>query len=110
MLLKILEHEGGNHMRKMTWTLSFILVFFSFSISGCYYSSAKNEIKAAEKSFSELKTAGGQIHATYEYCSAETLLEVSKLEAAENDWKAARDFAIRSKLAAQAGLAEVKKK
>ena len=97
-------------MRQRTWALLFILVFFSVSISGCYYFSAKSEMKAAEKSFSELKAAGGQTLVPYEYCSAEKYLEISKLEASENDWKATRDFATRSKSAAEAGLAEVKKK
>ncbi len=78
--------------------------------TGCYYFSAKSEMKAAEKSFSELKAAGGQTFVLYEYCSAEKFLEISKLEANKNDWKAARDFADRSKSAAKAGLAETKKK
>jgi hypothetical protein len=97
-------------MRKRAWAFLFISIFFSFSISGCYYFSAKNEMKAAEKSVSELKAAGGQTLVPYEYCSAEKFLEISKLEAAENDWKAARDFANRSRSAAEAGLAEIKKK
>ncbi len=97
-------------MSKRTWALLFILIFFSFSISGCYYFSAKSEMKAAEKSFSELRAAGGQTLVPYEYCSAEKLLEISKLEAAESDWKAARNFANRSKSAAEAGLVEIKKK
>ncbi len=96
-------------MRK-TWVLLFILIFFSFSISGCYYFSARSEMKAAEKSFSELKTAGGQTLVPYEYCSAEKFLENAKLEANESDWKTARNFAARSKSAAEAGLAVVKKK
>jgi len=110
MLLKILELERGNDVRQRTWALLFILIFFSFSISGCYYSSAKSEMKAAEKPFSELKAAGGRTLVLYEYCSAEKSLEISKLEANENNWKAARDFANRSKSAADAGLAETKKK
>ena len=97
-------------MRKRTWALLFIFISLSFSISGCYYFGAKSEMKAADKSFSELKAAGGQALVPYEYCSAEKLLEVSKLEANENDWKAARDFATRSKSAAEAGLAGIKKK
>lgn len=97
-------------MRQRTWLLLFILIFFSFSISGCYYLSANREMKAAEKSFSELKTAGGQTFVPYEYCSAEKLLEIAKLEAVESDWKTVRDFATRSKAAAEAGLAQIKKK
>jgi len=97
-------------MRQRTWVLLSILIFLSVSISGCYYFSASREMKAAEKAFSELKAAGGQTLVPYEYCSAEKLLEVAKLEAVESDWKTVRDFAIRSKSAAAAGLAEIKKK
>jgi len=67
-------------------------------------------MKAAESSLSELRAAGGQALVPYEYCCAEGYLEISKLEAAESDWKAARDFATRSKSAAGAGLSEIKKK
>jgi len=87
-----------------------VLVFFSFSISGCYYFSARNEMKAAEKLISELKGAGGATLVPYEYTSAEKFLEVSNMEFDENDYKAAKELAIRSKSAAQAGLTEVKKK
>jgi len=97
-------------MRQRAWALLFILIFFSVSVSGCYYFSANREMKAAEKSFTELKAAGGQTLVPYEYCSAEKFLEIAKLEANESDWKATRDFATRSKSAAEAGLAEVKKK
>ncbi len=96
-------------MSERTWVCLFILIFFSFSISGCYFA-ARSEMKAAEKSFSELKAAGGQTMATYEYCTAEKYLEISKLEANDSDWKAAKDFASRSKSASEAGLAAVKKK
>ncbi len=110
MLLKILGVKGGNDMRQRTRALFFILIFFSVSVSGCYYFSANREMKAAEKAFSGLKAAGGQTLVPYEYCSTEKLLEIAKLEAVESDWKATRDFAIRSKSAAEAGLAQIKKK
>ena len=87
-----------------------VLAFFSFSLSGCYYFSARSEMKSAEKLLSDLKAAGGPTLVPYEYTSAEKFLEISVKETEESDWKAARDFAIRSKSAAQAGLAEVKKK
>ena len=87
-----------------------LLVFLSFSLSGCYYFSARSEMKSAEKLLSDLKAAGGPTLVPYEYTSAEKFLEISVMETKEDDWKAARDFAIRSKSAAQAGLAEVKKK
>ncbi len=96
-------------MSQRTWVFLFILIFFSFSISGCYFA-ARSEMKAAEKSFSELKAAGGQTILPYEYCTAEKYLEISKLEANENDWKGAKDFATRSKSAAESGLAGIKKK
>jgi len=97
-------------MGKRIWTFLFILVFFSFSLSGCYYFSATKEMKAAEQLISELKAAGGPTLVPYEYCSAEKFLENAKLEADQSDWKHARDFASRSKSAAEAGLAQVKKK
>ena len=97
-------------MGKRIWTFLFILVFFSFLLSGCYYFSATKEMKAAEQLISELKAAGGPTLVPYEYCSAEKFLENAKLEADQSDWKHARDFASRSKSAADAGLAQVKKK
>ena len=87
-----------------------VLVFFSLSLSGCYYFAAKKEMKNAESVLMELKSAGGATKVPYEYCSAEKFLEISKMEFNENDYKHAREFAARSKSAAQAGLAEVKKK
>lgn len=96
-------------MGKRIWAFLFILVFF-FSLSGCYYSSATKGMKAAEQLISELKAAGGQTLVPYEYTSAEKLLESARLEAGENDWKAANEFATRSQSAAQAGLAQVKRK
>ena len=86
-----------------------VLVFFSFSLSGCYYFSAKKEMKDAEDLIAQLKSAGGPTKATYEYCSAEKLLEVSKMEFNEADYLHAKEFAGKSKSAAQAGLAAVKK-
>ena len=87
-----------------------ILVIFSFALSGCYYFSARKEMKNAEKLLSDLKGEGGPTLVPYEYCSAEAFLEISKMEFSENDFKAAKGFAVRSKSAAEAGLSEVKKK
>jgi hypothetical protein len=67
-------------------------------------------MKAAQQLTSDLKAAGGATLAPYEYCSAESYLGNAKREADESDYKAAKEFAIRSKSAAQAGLAQVKKK
>ena len=97
-------------MDKRSWTFLMVLFFFCFSLSGCYYFSARNEIKTAEKLASQLKGAGGATLVPYEYCSAEKFLEISKMEFNENDFKAAKGFASRSKSAAEAGLAEVQKK
>lgn len=97
-------------MKKIYFTFLFILVFFAFSLSSCNYFSAKKEIGNAEKLISELKGAGGEKKVPYEYCSAEVFLEVSKVEFSQNDFGPAKALAERSKSAAQAGLAEIKKK
>jgi hypothetical protein len=102
--------KGGDCMSKRVWTFFCLIVFLSFSLSGCYYFSAKKEIANAEKSFSELKGSGGEKLAPYEYCSAEKFLEASKVEFADGDYKPAKGFAERSKSASEAGLAAVKKK
>src|SRR5512136_1569965 len=97
-------------MRKGYFVFLFILVFFAFSLSGCHYFSAKKEIANAEKLLSELKGAGGDKKAPYEYCSAEKFLEGARIEFSQNDFGPAKALADRSTSAAQAGLAEVKKK
>jgi hypothetical protein len=97
-------------MSKRGFSLLLVLVFFSLSLSGCYYFSAKKEIQNAQGLVEELKGAGGPTKAPYEYCSAESFLAISKMEFGENDFKHAKGFASRSKAAAEAGLAEVKKK
>ena len=101
--------KGGECMSKRFSILLIVLFFFSFSLSGCYYFAARNEMKAAEQSFSQLKGAEGEKLAPYEYCSAEKFLEISKMEFDQNDYKSAKGFATRSKSAAEAGLTEVKK-
>jgi hypothetical protein len=97
-------------MLKRIGTLSMAVFFLSFSLSGCNYFSAKKEIKNAEKLISELKGAGGEKKAPYEYCSAEKFLEGARIEFSQNDFGPAKALADRSTSAAQAGLAEVKKK
>ena len=97
-------------MKEKRICLLLVLVFFSLSLSGCYYFSAKKEIQNAQGLVEELKSAGGPMKAPYEYCSAESFLAISKMEFGENDFKHAKGFASRSKAAAEAGLAEVKKK
>jgi hypothetical protein len=98
-------------MNRRIWGCLAVFILFSFLLSGCYYFSAKKEIANAEKLLSDLKGAGGETLTPYEYCSAEKFLEMSKTELSEeNDGKTAKGFAERSKSAAEAGLAEVKKK
>ena len=87
-----------------------VLCLLSLVLSGCGYFTVKKEIENVEGLLSELKAAGGAKLVPYEYCSAESFLAVSKLEFAENDFKAAKGFVQRAKSAAEAGLAEVKKK
>ena len=97
-------------MSKRGLTLLLLLVFFSVSVSGCAYFAARNEIKAAERATAELKGAEGEKLAPYEYCSAESFLEISKYVLTENSWELSKEWASRSKSAAEAGLIEVKKK
>jgi len=97
-------------MDRRIWKYLAVFVLFSFLLSGCYYSGAKKEMANAEKAFSDLKGAGGGKLVPYEYCSAESFLEISRVEFDERDYKASKGFAVRSKSAAEAGLAEIKKK
>ena len=101
--------KGGECMNRRVLGLMLVLVFFSVSVSGCAYFAARNEIKAAENATAELKGSGGAKLAPYEYCSAESFLEISKFVLTENSWKVSKEFATRSKSAADAGLIEVKK-
>jgi hypothetical protein len=87
-----------------------VLVFFSVSISGCCYFSAKKEMNTAEKMLGDLKAKGGDKLVPYEYCSAEQFLENAKREANESDWNDAKNFAIRSKSASGAGLSQIQNK
>jgi hypothetical protein len=96
-------------MKKMHLLLV-VLVVFSFLLSGCYYFSANSEIKNAGKLVAELKAAGGDKSVPYDYCAAEKFLEASRIEFGQGDYKPAKELASRSVSAAQAGLAEVKKK
>lgn len=107
-MLKV--QKGGERMGRRFWMILLMFVFFSFSLSGCYYFGAKKEIANAERLLSELKGAGGEKQVPYEYCSAESFLEIAKGEFREKDYSAAKGFAVRSKSASEAGLAEVKKK
>ena len=97
-------------MIKRSFAFLIVLIFFSLSLSGCYYFSATKEMKAAEQSLAQLKAAGGATLVPYEYTSAEAYLEVSRTEFSEPGYKPAAEFARRSIAASQAGLAEIQKK
>jgi hypothetical protein len=100
--------KGGETMGRRTWVFLAILIVFSFLISGCYYFAAQKEMKNASSLLSELKAMNGAKLVPYEYCSAEKFLEMSQGEANENDFKHSKDFAVRSKSAAEAGISKVK--
>ena len=101
--------KGGEMMRKRTLGFLTMVVIFSFLISGCAYFSSQKEMKSASQQLSELKGMDGAKKVPYEYCSAEKLLEASNKEFAHGDYPSARDFAVRSQSAAQAGLSQVRK-
>jgi hypothetical protein len=64
----------------------------------------------AEAALAELKARGGATKTPYEYCSAESFLEMSQMEMSQNDFPHARQFAVISQSASQAGLTEALKK
>ena len=97
-------------MIKRSFAFLIVLIFFTLSLSGCYYFSATKEMKAAQQSLAQLKAAGGEKQVPYEYTLAEQYLEVSKVEFSEPGYKPAAEFARRSSAASQAGLAEIQKK
>jgi len=86
-----------------------LVVLFSFTLSGCYYWSARKEMKEAALLVEQLKAADGLNKVPYEYTSAEKFLEISRLEYDGNDYKGAQKFATISKAKAQEGLSQVKK-
>ena len=97
-------------MSRHLWATFTILFLLSSLLPGCMYFSAKKEMQRAEETISEMRVGGGQKAVPYEYTSAEKFLEVSRMEFDENDYKAARDLAIRSKASGEAGLSGMKKK
>ncbi len=97
-------------MHKQIWAWVLVLGFLSFSLSGCYYFSAKDQMRNAGSALSNLKSQGGEKLVPYEYCSAERFLELSRMEFDENDYKQSKTFAERSRAAAEAGLSQVKKR
>jgi len=88
-----------------------LIVCFLFPFtSGCYYWSAKKEMGKADATLAELKAKGGATKTPYEYCSAESFLQISKTEFSRNYYQQAKQFAITSQSASQAGLTEAQKK
>ena len=95
------------------WNLKLLLMtlcLLSFILSGCGYHATKKEIATVERMVSELKASEGDKLVPYEYCSAESFLQVSKYRFAENNFKQARIFLGRAKSAAETGLKKVKGK
>ena len=98
-------------MLRRVLTLVLILCFLLPFASGCcYYWPAKKEMGKAEAALAELKAKGGATKAPYEYCSAESFLQISKMEFSQNDFVQAKKFAITSQSASQAGIIEAQKK
>jgi hypothetical protein len=95
---------------KRSGALLLVLIFLGFSLSGCYYFAAKNQMETSERLISDLKARGGEKLVPYEYASAEGFLEVARREYNDNDYKSAKDFSDRSRAAAEQGLAEIQKK
>ena len=96
--------KGGDIMRKGIWGCLVVLLVLSLFTSGCYYFSAKKEIESAQQAVNALKGQGGPTKVPYEYCSAEKFLEMARGEFSQNDFAHAKEFAIRSKAAADAGM------
>ena len=102
--------KGGECMLRRVLVSVLIVCFLLPFISGCAYWPAKKEMGKAEAALAELKAKGGATKAPYEYCSAESFLQMSKMEFGENDFQRAKQFAITSQSASQAGLTEAQKK
>jgi hypothetical protein len=101
--------KGGEMMHRRTLGFLTIIVILSFLVSGCYYFSSIREGHNAERAIEELKAMDGQKLAPYELTSAEQLMAISNREFNQLDFGNSRDFAVRSKLAAEAGIDEAKK-
>ena len=97
-------------MSKRNGLFLMLFVLIPFLLLGCGAQEARNQIQSAEKAFADLKTAGGEKLAPYEYCSAESYLGISKMFYSRTQYKNTMEFVARSKSASEAGLVEVKKK
>ena len=101
--------KGGETMKRSCAFL-LVLVFLGFSLSGCYYFSARNQMKTTEGLISDLKARGGEKLVPYDYGSAESFMEVARREYNDGDYKSAKEFLDRSRAAAEQGLTEIQKK
>ncbi len=97
-------------MGRRNWVFLAIFILIPLLLYGCGFYETRDQIRSAEKSLSDLKAAGGEKLAPYEYCSAEAYLGISKMFYDKAQYKTAGEFVGRSKSASDAGLAEVKKK
>jgi len=97
-------------MSKRIWLFFAMFVLIPFLLSGCGFYETRDQVRTAEKSLGDLKSAGGEKLAPYEYCSAEQYLGISKVFFNRAEYKNTREFVARSKSASEAGLIEVKKK
>jgi hypothetical protein len=104
-----MRHSRGEVMGGRRGAVLTVLFILCFLVSGCYYFSAKKDMKEATGLVSQLKGMDGAKKAPYDYTSAEKNLEISNMEFQQNDFKAAKAFAERSKSAAQSGLTQIKK-
>ena len=97
-------------MSRKVWLSLIFFVLIPFFLFGCGFYETRNQIQSAEKSFADLKAAGGEKLAPYEYCSAEAYLGISKMFYDKAQYKDAGKFVSHSKSASEAGLAQIKKK
>ncbi len=102
--------KGGECMGRRTCYCLIVLILIPLLLSGCGFQEARDQIRSAERSFADLKAAGGEKLTPYEYCSAEAYLGMSKMFFDKAQYKASLEFVGRSKSASTAGLAEVHKK
>ncbi len=97
-------------MKQKSWVLLFVFTLFCLVSPGCSYFAARDQIRDADRLVSDLSAGGGEKLVPYEYCSAEAFLDISRMGFDDYDYKAAKEFADRSKAAAEEGLSKVKSK
>ena len=102
--------KGGETMGKRIGLSLTVFILIAFLLSGCGFYETRDQMRSAEKSFADLKAAGGERLVPYEYCSAEAYLGISKMFYDKSQYKTAGEFVVRSKSASEAGLAGIKNK